>query len=53
MKPANAVNAFDFQGLAALRQDAKAQDPAALKAAAKQFESLFTQMLLKSTCDRR
>jgi peptidoglycan hydrolase FlgJ len=38
----------DFQGLAALRQDAKAQDPAALKEAAKQFESLFTQMLLKS-----
>jgi peptidoglycan hydrolase FlgJ len=31
-----------------LRQDAKAQDPAALKEAAKQFESLFTQMLLKS-----
>src|SRR5688572_26950617 len=47
MKPA-AVSAFDFQGLAALRQDAKAQDPAALKEAAKQFESLFTQMLLKS-----
>src|SRR5260370_9646056 len=37
----------DFQGLAALRKDAKAQDPSALKAAAKQFESLFTQMLLK------
>lgn len=43
-------NAFfaDPQGLAALRTDAKAQDPAALKEAAKQFESLFTQMLLKS-----
>jgi flagellar protein FlgJ len=38
----------DFQGLAALRSDAKAQAPAALKEAAKQFESLFTQMLLKS-----
>ena len=38
----------DFQGLAALRNDAKAQAPAALKEAAKQFESLFTQMLLKS-----
>jgi peptidoglycan hydrolase FlgJ len=48
MKPSTAINAFDFQGLAALRQDAKAQDPAALKEAAKQFESLFTQMLLKS-----
>jgi flagellar protein FlgJ len=48
MKAAANVSAFDFQGLAALRQDAKAQDPAALKEAAKQFESLFTQMLLKS-----
>jgi flagellar protein FlgJ len=38
----------DFQGLAALRSDAKAQAPAALQEAAKQFESLFTQMLLKS-----
>lgn len=38
----------DPQGLSALRSDAKAQDPAALKEAAKQFESLFTQMLLKS-----
>jgi flagellar protein FlgJ len=38
----------DPQGLNALRNGAKAQDPAALKEAAKQFESLFTQMLLKS-----
>jgi len=38
----------DFQGLASLRHEAKTQDPAALKEAAKQFESLFTQMLLKS-----
>jgi peptidoglycan hydrolase FlgJ len=37
----------DPQALASLKQDAKAQDPAALKEAAKQFESLFTQMLLK------
>lgn len=37
----------DFKGLNALRNEAKAEDPAALKAAAKQFESLFTQMLLK------
>ena len=43
------INFFaDFQGLAALKNDAKAQDPAALKEAAQQFESLFTQMLLKS-----
>lgn len=38
----------DFQGIATLRKDARAQDPGALKAAAQQFESLFTQMLLKS-----
>lgn len=37
----------DPRALASLKQDAKAQDPAALKEAAKQFESLFTQMLLK------
>jgi peptidoglycan hydrolase FlgJ len=37
----------DPQALASLKQDAKARDPAALKEAAKQFESLFTQMLLK------
>jgi len=38
----------DFQGLAALRTSARAQDAGALKAAAQQFESLFTQMLLKN-----
>ncbi len=38
----------DPQGLNALRNDARAQDPGALKEAAKQFESLFTHMLLKS-----
>jgi flagellar protein FlgJ len=38
----------DPQALNALRTDAKAQAPSALKEAAKQFESLFTQMLLKS-----
>ncbi len=47
--PINNVNFFaDPQALASLKQDAKAQDPSALKEAAKQFESLFTQMLLKS-----
>jgi len=38
----------DPNGIAALRKDAKANDPAALKEAAKQFESLFTKMLLKN-----
>jgi flagellar protein FlgJ len=47
--PINNVSFFaDPQALASLKQDAKAQDPTALKEAAKQFESLFTQMLLKS-----
>lgn len=42
---------FDFSALASLKNDAKAQDPSALKEAAKQFESVFTQMLLKSMRD--
>jgi len=43
------INFFaDFQGLASLKNDAKEKAPAALKEAARQFESLFTQMLLKS-----
>ncbi|MFC4308555.1 flagellar assembly peptidoglycan hydrolase FlgJ [Steroidobacter flavus] len=47
------INAsFDFAGLASLRNDAtKSQDVATLKQAAKQFESLFTQMMLKSMRD--
>jgi peptidoglycan hydrolase FlgJ len=46
--PSN-INFFaDFQGLTALKNDAKGQAPTALKEAARQFESLFTQMLLKS-----
>jgi flagellar protein FlgJ len=46
--PTNISFYADFQGIAALKNDAKAQAPAALKEAARQFESLFTQMLLKS-----
>ncbi|RYG79365.1 flagellar assembly peptidoglycan hydrolase FlgJ, partial [bacterium] len=38
----------DPQGLSALKRDAKAQSPESLRAAARQFEGLFTQMLLKS-----
>ena len=47
------VNAsFDFAALASLRNDAvKTQDVATLKEAARQFESLFTQMMLKSMRD--
>ena len=46
--PTNINFYADFQGLAALKNDAKAQAPTALREAARQFESLFTQMLLKS-----
>jgi flagellar protein FlgJ len=43
---------FDFAALASLRTDAtKSPDVATLKEAAKQFESLFTQMMLKSMRD--
>lgn len=38
----------DPQGLAALKRGAQSHDPAALRVAAKQFESLFTRMMLKS-----
>jgi flagellar protein FlgJ len=41
----------DPQAIASLRQDAKTQSPESLRAAARQFESLFTQMMLKSMRD--
>lgn len=41
----------DPQGLSTLKLDAKAQSPESLRAAARQFESLFTQMMLKSMRD--
>lgn len=46
--PINPSFYADPQGLAELRSSAKANDPAALKQAAQQFESLFTKMLLKN-----
>jgi flagellar protein FlgJ len=49
---ASSVNFYaDFKGLAALKNDASAQDPKALREAARQFESLFTQMMLKNMRD--
>ena len=39
---------FDLNGLTALRQQARNNDPQALKAAAQQFEAVFLQMVLKS-----
>ena len=38
----------DFQGLDALRREARDQSPASLRKVAQQFEALFTQMMLKS-----
>lgn len=38
----------DLQSLTALRRDARAQDPSALRETARQFESVFTRMLLQS-----
>jgi flagellar protein FlgJ len=38
----------DFSGLEGLKKNAKADDAQAIRAAAQQFESLFTNMLLKS-----
>jgi flagellar protein FlgJ len=42
------VDANDFKQFAALRRGAEANDPATLRAVAKQFESLFTKMMLQS-----
>lgn len=49
--PATTPSIFDASGLAALKRQTKANDPAALKAAAQQFEALFLQMVLKSMRD--
>jgi flagellar protein FlgJ len=38
----------DFNGLEGLKTGVKADDPKAIRAAAQQFESLFTNMMLKS-----
>ena len=38
----------DINGLAALKRSASAEDPAALRQVAKQFESIFTKMMLTS-----
>jgi peptidoglycan hydrolase FlgJ len=38
----------NFSGLASLKHDAQAQSPETLREVAKQFESIFTRMMLKS-----
>jgi peptidoglycan hydrolase FlgJ len=45
---AQAPSATDFRQFAALRRGAEANDPKVLREAAKQFESLFTKMMLES-----
>jgi peptidoglycan hydrolase FlgJ len=40
------VNANDFRQFAELRRSARADDPAALREVARQFESIFTKMML-------
>src|SRR5689334_25336828 len=42
------TNALDFHQFAALRRGAQENDPKVLREAAKQFESLFTKMMLES-----
>lgn len=44
-------NYTDLQALSALKKDAKANDPKALREAARQFESVFMRMMLKSMRD--
>jgi flagellar protein FlgJ len=42
---------FDQSALASIKRQARSNDPAALKAAAQQFEAMFLQMVLKSMRD--
>ncbi len=45
---ATAADATDFRQFAALRRGAEANDPKTLREVARQFESIFTKMMLKS-----
>ena len=47
-RQAQAPNATDFRQFAALRRGADANDPATLREVARQFESIFTKMMLDS-----
>jgi flagellar protein FlgJ len=51
ISPSDIKSTTDFDGLAALRNQAKSQSPEALKAVAQQFESLFLDMMMKSMRD--
>jgi len=47
VRPDSKVNAHDFKQFAALRRNASANDPATLREVARQFESIFTKMMLE------
>ncbi len=47
-KPVDTSVYTNLNGLAALKSDARAQDPSALRETAKQFESIFAKMVLSS-----
>jgi flagellar protein FlgJ len=50
--PVGDVHSYaDFAGLDALKKGARQNDPATLRAVAKQFESLFARMMIKSMRD--
>ena len=49
--PSSADVYTDLSGLAALKRSAKTNDPEALRAVAKQYESLFARMMIKSMRD--
>lgn len=49
--PIPTPSVFDVNALTTLKSQVKSEDPAALRAAAKQFEALFLQMVLKSMRD--
>jgi flagellar protein FlgJ len=46
--PSRGAAYTDIQSLTALKHEARAQDPGALREATRQFESVFTRMLLQS-----
>jgi flagellar protein FlgJ len=48
IEPANGYNYTDLGALGALKREAKTQDAATVREAARQFESLFTRMMLSS-----
>jgi flagellar protein FlgJ len=49
--PSSADVYTDLSGLAALKRSAKTNDPEAIRAVAKQYESLFARMMIKSMRD--